>query len=55
VYNSLSYDSDIIEIHPLFGEFDLIAKYKIKNPSKKGEKISKKLRDIDGVLDTKLI
>jgi DNA-binding Lrp family transcriptional regulator len=55
VYNSLSYDSDIIEVQPLFGEFDLIAKYKLKSLSKKGKKISKKIRDIDGVLDTKLI
>jgi len=44
-----------MEIHPLFGEFDLIAKFKIKSPHKKGEKLSKKIRNIDGVLDTKLI
>lgn len=55
VYNSLSYDSDIIEIHPLFGEFDLIAKFKNKSNSKKAQNLSKKIRKIDGVLDTKLI
>jgi hypothetical protein len=47
--------SEIIEVEPLFGEFDLIAKFKVKSLSKKGKKISNKIRDIDGVLDTKLI
>ena len=55
VYNKLKLDSDFFEIEPLFGEFDLIAKFKGRNIYDRGKKISKKLRKIDGVIDTKLI
>jgi hypothetical protein len=55
VYNKLRLDPDFIEIEPLFGEFDLIAKFKGRNIYDRGKEISRKLRKINGVIDTKLI
>ena len=45
VYNKLSKVPEIIELHPLFGEYDLIAKIEFVN----------KIRSIDGVIDTKTL
>jgi DNA-binding Lrp family transcriptional regulator len=55
IYNCLLNDSKIIEIRPLFQEYDMIVKIKTENKEKLGVFISNKIRPIEGVLDTKII
>jgi len=52
VYNKLSTVMEIIELHPLFGEYDLIAKIEAEDFEKLGNIIVEKIRSIDGVIDT---
>ena len=55
VYNELKKIPEIIELHPLFGEFDLIAKLETKDFNELGEIVVEKIRMIDGVIDTKTL
>jgi DNA-binding Lrp family transcriptional regulator len=55
IYNQLLDESKIVELRPLFQEYDLIAKVKIDNKEKLGYFISNKIRPIDGVIDTKIL
>ena len=55
VYIKILQLSEIIEVHPLFGEYDLLAIIKAENFEKLGEIISKKIRTVTGVIDTKTL
>ena len=55
VYTKLSKAPEIVEVHLLFGEFDLIAKIEAENFEKLGELVVKKIRSIKGVIDTKTL
>jgi len=55
VYNKLLKVPEIIELHPLFGEYDLIAKIEAEDFEKLGEIVSDKIRSIKGVIDTKTL
>ena len=55
VYTKLSKIPKIVEVHPLFGEFDLIVKIKTRDFEKLGEIVVKKIRTIEGVTDTKTL
>ena len=55
VYNKLSEVPEIEEIHPLFGEYDLIAKIKADDFERLGDIVVNKIRSIDGVIDTKTL
>ena len=55
VYTKLSKIPEIVEVHPLFGEFDLIAKIEPEDFEKLGELVVKKIRSIKGVIDTKTL
>jgi DNA-binding Lrp family transcriptional regulator len=55
VYNKLSKVKEINELHPLFGEYDLIAKIKAEDFEKLGQIIINKIRSIEGVIDTKTL
>ena len=55
VYTKLSKVSEIVEVHPLFGEFDLIAKIEAESFDKLGELVIEKIRSIKGVIDTKTL
>lgn len=55
VYNQLSKIPQIVELHPLFGEYDLIAKIEAKDFEELGTIIVNKIRTIIGVLDTKTL
>jgi DNA-binding Lrp family transcriptional regulator len=55
VYNKLSKIPQIIELHPLFGEYDLIAKIDANDFEELGNIIVNKIRSIAGVLDTKTL
>jgi DNA-binding Lrp family transcriptional regulator len=55
VYNKLTKIPQIIELHPLFGEYDLIAKIEADDFEELGTIIVNKIRSITGVLDTKTL
>ena len=55
VYNKLSKLQEIIELHPLFGEFYLIAKIEAENFGKLGSIVVNKIRSIKGVIETKTL
>ena len=55
VYTKLSKVSEIVEVHSLFGEFDLIVKVEPEDFDKIGELVVKKIRSIKGVIGTKTL
>jgi len=55
VYNKLSKVPEIVEVHPLFGEFDIIAKIEADDFERLGKLVVNKIRSIDGVIDTKTL
>ena len=55
VYTKLSKVQEIVEVHPLFGEFDLIVKIDAEDFEKLGELVVEKIRSIKGVIDTKTL
>jgi DNA-binding Lrp family transcriptional regulator len=52
VYNELSKLPEIIELHPLFGEYDLIAKIEADNSDLLATIIIDKIRSIKGIAFT---
>ncbi len=52
VFNKLSKIPEVIELHSLFGEYDLIAKIEAKDYESIGEIVVHKIRTIDGILYT---
>ena len=55
IYNELLKIKEIVELHPLFGEYDLIAKIEAKDLDELGRIVVEKIRAIDGVADTKTL
>jgi DNA-binding Lrp family transcriptional regulator len=55
VYNELLKVAEIVELHPLFGEYDLIAKLEAPDFDTLGHVIVNKIRTIAGVVDTKTL
>jgi DNA-binding Lrp family transcriptional regulator len=55
VYNELLKVKEIIELHPLFGEYDIMAKVEAKDPDELAQIIINKIRKIEGVTDTKTL
>lgn len=55
VYNKLSTIPQVVELHPLFGEYDLIVKIDANDFEELGAIIVNKIRSITGVLDTKTL
>jgi len=55
LYHKLTKVSEIIELHPLFGEYDLIAKVEAEDFEKLAEIVVNKIRKIEGVVDTKTL
>ena len=53
VYLALQHLPDVAELHPLFGEFDLIAKIEAPDFDVLGQFIVSQVRSIPGVLNTK--
>jgi DNA-binding Lrp family transcriptional regulator len=49
VFKELSKLPEIVELHPLFGEYDFIAKIKADDFDDLGSMIVKKIRSIEGV------
>ena len=55
VYNRLSKIPQVVELHALFGEYDLIVKIHANDFEELGTIIVNKIRSITGVLDTKTL
>jgi DNA-binding Lrp family transcriptional regulator len=55
VYNELLKVKQIVELYPLFGEYDLIAKVEEKDFDKLGQLVVDKIRSVKGVVDTKTL
>jgi len=55
VFNKLSKLHEVIELHPLFGEYDLIAKIEAKDYESIGEIVVHKIKTIEGITDTKTL
>jgi DNA-binding Lrp family transcriptional regulator len=53
--NKLSKVSEIVELHPLFGEFDIIAKIEADDSKSLGNIVVNKIRTIEGIIDTKTL
>jgi len=54
VYNKVLKLSEVVEAHPLFGEFDMIAKMEAKD-FKELDLKAEKIRKIDGVVNIKTL
>jgi DNA-binding Lrp family transcriptional regulator len=52
VFNKLSKLHEVREVHPLFGEYDLIAKIEAEDYESIGEIIIHKIKTIEGIVDT---
>ena len=55
VLDHLSTVKEIVEMHPLFGEFDLIAKIEVDDFNSLGGIVIDQIRGINGVIDTKTL
>ncbi len=55
IHRNLSKISEIIELHPLFEEYDLIVKIKADSFENIGDIVVNKIRAIEGIIDTKTL
>lgn len=55
IYNKISKFDHVEEIHPLFGEYDLIVKINAKDYSELGKIVIERIRTTEGVVDTKTL
>ncbi|MBI4415934.1 MAG: Lrp/AsnC ligand binding domain-containing protein [Euryarchaeota archaeon] len=55
VYQKLLKIEEVVELYPLFGDYDLIAKVEAKDYNTIGEIVVSKIRTIDGVRTTKTL
>jgi DNA-binding Lrp family transcriptional regulator len=55
VYETLKNTPEIVEVHPLFGEYDILLKIEAGDIDSIGTIVINKVRSIKGVLDTKTL
>lgn len=55
MYSELLRVKGIVELHPLFGEYDLIAKVEAEDFNALGQLVVDKIRAVSGVIDTKTL
>ncbi len=55
VYEELSNIKEIVELHPLLGECDLIAKVVSEDHASMGRVVLDKIRPVGGVIGTKML
>ncbi|ADC66197.1 transcriptional regulator, AsnC family [Ferroglobus placidus DSM 10642] len=55
VYEKIAQIEEVEELYPLFGEYDLIAKIVVRDFEHLSDVVVKKIRSIDGVLETKTL
>lgn len=55
VYLALQEVDEIVELHPIFGEYDLIAKIEVDDVDELTTVMLEKVRPIPGILNTKTL
>lgn len=55
VFDELLKLPEIIEIHPLFGEYDMIAKVEVEDFNALGKIVTDKIRTVNGVTDARTL
>ena len=55
VYEKLRQIPEIIEVHPLFGEFDILVKIEAHDIDSIGSIVINKIRSVQGIVDTKTL
>ena len=55
VYSALKNVPEITEIHPLFGEFDILVKIECADIDHIGEVVIQKIRVLKGIVDSKTL
>lgn len=55
VFKKLRTIAEIVEVHPLFGEFDILVKINCKDIDEIGSIVINKIRSTNGVMDTKTL
>lgn len=55
IFNTLSKIPEVVELHTLFGEYDLLAKIEAKDYDGIGKIIIQKIKTIQGITDTKTL
>jgi len=55
VFNTLSKLPEVLEVHPVSGEYDIVAKIQAKDYETIAEIIKQKIKTIPGVTDTKTL
>lgn len=55
VYDALLKVPEITELHPLFGEYDLIAKVEAGDLDSLGQIVVRGIRSVEGIADTKTL
>ena len=55
VYEALKQIPGVVEVHPLFGEFDILLKIECDDIDSIGSVVINKIRSIEGVMDTKTL
>jgi DNA-binding Lrp family transcriptional regulator len=55
VYDTLNTIPEVTEVHPLFGEYDILLKIECGNIDSIGDVVINKIRSIKGVMDTKTL
>lgn len=55
IFNALSNIAEIAEVHPLFGEYDILVKIDCSDIDEIGDIVIKKIRSLKGIVDTKTL
>ena len=55
VFNALNKVKEVVELYPLFGEYDLIAKIEAEDFNDLGTIVTNRIRTVEGILDTKTL
>jgi len=55
VFEKVNAIDEIVEVHPLFGEYDILLKIKTEDIDSIGQVVIKKIRSIKGVTDSKTL
>jgi len=55
VYDSLNGMAEITEVHPLFGEYDILVKIECGDIDAIGEIVIKRIRSLKGIVDSKTL
>ena len=55
VYKTLKNIPEVVEVHPIFGEYDILLKIECPDIDSIGNVVINKIRAIKGVMDTKTL